>query len=158
MQFCRATLELNLRHINLEKKTTHDVHSRKVREKDRELRNLKKAELQLRVTLDSLQHTEMLYDKAKGNMDALPKDDGSTKRKHEDLQREVEQSKRAYTQQNSLTAVETVKVEQSIAEEERLLYEQSDLRIEVVELTRLAAIKVGINKVLYFVVVAAIFL
>ena len=43
--------------------------------------------------------------------------------------------------QNSLTAVETVKVEQSIAEEERLLYEQSDLRIEVVELTRLAAIK-----------------
>ena len=44
--------------------------------------------------------------------------------------------------QNSLTAVETVKVEQSIAEEERLLYEQSDLRIEVVELTRLAAIKV----------------
>ena len=45
--------------------------------------------------------------------------------------------------QNSLTAVETVKVEQSIAEEERLLYEQSDLRIEVVELTRLAAIKVS---------------
>lgn len=43
--------------------------------------------------------------------------------------------------QNSLTAVEQVKVEQSIAEEERLLYEQSDLRIEVVELTRLAAIK-----------------
>ena len=33
-------------------------------------------------------------------------------------------------------------MEQSIAEEERLLYEQSDLRIEVVELTRLAAIKV----------------
>ena len=45
--------------------------------------------------------------------------------------------------QNSLTAVETVKVEQSIAEEERLLYEQSDLKIEVIELTRLAAIKVG---------------
>ena len=37
--------------------------------------------------------------------------------------------------------MEQVKVEQSIAEEERLLYEQSDLRIEVVELTRLAAIK-----------------
>jgi hypothetical protein len=36
-----------------------------------------------------------------------------------------------------------VRVEQSIAEEERLLYDQSDLRIEVVELTRLAAIKVG---------------
>ena len=40
-----------------------------------------------------------------------------------------------------MTAVEQVKVEQSIAEEGRLLYEQGDLRIEVVELTRLAAIK-----------------
>ena len=36
-------------------------------------------------------------------------------------------------------------VEQSISEEERLLYEQSDLRIEVVELTRLSAIKVCLN-------------
>lgn len=43
--------------------------------------------------------------------------------------------------QTSLTAVEQVKVEQSISEEGRLLYEQGDLRIEVVELTRLAAIK-----------------
>lgn len=43
--------------------------------------------------------------------------------------------------QNSLTAVEHVKLEASAAEEQNLLYEQSDLRIEVVELTRLAAIK-----------------
>lgn len=45
--------------------------------------------------------------------------------------------------QNSLTAVEHVKLEASAAEEQNLLYTQSDLRIEVVELTRLAAIKVG---------------
>lgn len=44
---------------------------------------------------------------------------------------------------NSLTAVEHVRLEASAAEEQSLLYEQSDLRIEVVELTRLAAIKVG---------------
>ena len=49
------------------------------------------------------------------------------------------------TLQNSITATETVKVEQNIAEEERLLYDQSDLRIEVVELTRLAAIKVSLT-------------
>ena len=73
----RATLDLNLRHINLEKKTTHDIHSRKVREKDRDLRNLKKAELHLRVTVDSLQHTQQIHEKTKGNMDAMPKDDGS---------------------------------------------------------------------------------
>lgn len=44
--------------------------------------------------------------------------------------------------QNNLTAVEHVKLEKSAADEQNLLYEQSDLRIEVVELTRLAAIKV----------------
>jgi hypothetical protein len=47
-----------------------------------------------------------------------------------------------YIYQNSVTAVEHVKLEASAAEEQNLLYEQSDLRIEVVELTRLAAIKV----------------
>lgn len=44
-----------------------------------------------------------------------------------------------------MTGAEAAKVEQCIAEEERLLYELSDLRIEVVELTRLAAIKVGLS-------------
>jgi len=48
-----------------------------------------------------------------------------------------------------MTAMEQMKIEQSVAEEERLLYEQSDLRIEVVELTRLAAIKVGQKSVGY---------
>ncbi|WAR25693.1 CC146-like protein [Mya arenaria] len=118
----RATLDLNLRHIHLEKKNAHDIHSRKMREKDRDLRNMKKAELQLRV-------------------DSLPKDDGTAIKKREELQKEVEQTKRALAQQNSLTAVEHVKLEASAAEEQNLLYEQSDLRIEVVELTRLAAIK-----------------
>lgn len=137
----RATLDLNLRHINLEKKTTHDQHMRKSREKDRDLRNLKRAELHLRVAEDNLNHTAQISEKVKGQVDAQPKDDGTLLQKRTELQREVEQTKRGLAQQNSLTAVETVKVEQSIAEEERLLYEQSDLKIEVIELTRLAAIK-----------------
>jgi len=44
--------------------------------------------------------------------------------------------------QTGMTKQEVEKIEQSVAEEERLLYEQSDLHVEVVELTRLAAIKV----------------
>ena len=50
--------------------------------------------------------------------------------------------KKSFLIQNSLTAVEHVMLEASAAEEQNLMYEQSDLRIEVVELTRLAAIKV----------------
>ena len=73
MLYCltRATLDLNLRHINLEKKNTHDIHSRKVREKDKELRNLKKAELQLKVAQDNLSHTQMMHERAKGNVSSV---------------------------------------------------------------------------------------
>ncbi|XP_052779091.1 coiled-coil domain-containing protein 146-like [Mya arenaria] len=137
----RATLDLNLRHIHLEKKNAHDIHSRKMREKDRDLRNMKKAELQLRVAEENLNHNKLIYEKMKSQVDSLPKDDGTAIKKREELQKEVEQTKRALAQQNSLTAVEHVKLEASAAEEQNLLYEQSDLRIEVVELTRLAAIK-----------------
>ncbi|XP_060560310.1 coiled-coil domain-containing protein 146-like [Ruditapes philippinarum] len=137
----RATLDLNLRHIHLEKKNAHDVHSRKMREKDRDIRNLKKADLQMKVAEETLNHTKLIHEKIKGQVDSLPKDDGTLHKKREELQKEVEQTKRALATQNSLTAVEHVKLEASAAEEQNLLYEQSDLRIEVVELTRLAAIK-----------------
>lgn len=137
----RATLDLNLRHIHLEKKNAHDVHSRKLREKDRDMRTLKKIELQARVSEEALNHTKLIHEKIKSQVDSLPKDDGTLHKKREELQKEVEQTKRALATQNSLTAVEHVKLEASAAEEQNLLYEQSDLRIEVVELTRLAAIK-----------------
>ncbi|XP_071960472.1 coiled-coil domain-containing protein 146-like [Antedon mediterranea] len=137
----RATFDLSLRHVQMEKKNQHDIYARKQREKERDLRNLKKTELHLKVATEAQAHTQTIYDKVKSQADSGPKDDGSLMEKRKDLQKEVDEIKRKLAAQNSLTAVEQVKVEQSIAEEERLLYEQSDLRIEVVELTRLAAIK-----------------
>jgi hypothetical protein len=44
--------------------------------------------------------------------------------------------------QNKVTTDKHIALETSAAQEQALLYEQSDLRIEVVELNRLAAIKV----------------
>lgn len=99
-------------------------------------------ELHLKVAEDNKMLVRQEFDKKKANEEAMPKGNGAMWQKRSELTKEVENHKRSLAQQNSLTAVETVKVEQSIAEEERLLYEQSDLRIEVVELTRLAAIKV----------------
>ena len=46
----------------------HDSHSRKIRDKDRELRNLKKSELQLRVAEDALSHTQQIQEKVKGQV------------------------------------------------------------------------------------------
>ena len=50
-----------------------------------------------------------------------------------------------FCMQNALTAHERARVEQMIQEEERLLMEQSELRVDVIDLTRLAQIKVSLQ-------------
>ena len=35
---CRGTLDLNLKHAAIEKKSSHDIHARKMREKERDLK------------------------------------------------------------------------------------------------------------------------
>lgn len=137
----RAALDLSLRHSQLEKKTIHDTLTRKQREKDRDLRQLKKLEQQLKVVTDALQHTEVIYDKAKSMVDIFPKDDSTSLEKRKQLQAEVDEAKRRLGQQNSLTSVEQVKVDDCVHEEELLIKQQEDLRQDVVELTRLAQIK-----------------
>uniref|UniRef100_F6ZCC7 Cilia- and flagella-associated protein 58 central coiled coil domain-containing protein n=1 Tax=Ciona intestinalis TaxID=7719 RepID=F6ZCC7_CIOIN len=137
----RASLDLSLRHTQLEKKTGHDTLTRKQREKDRDLRQLKKLEQQLKVTSDALSHQQTIYDKVKDQSLLFPKDDGSLYEKRKQLQAEVDEAKRKHGQQNSLTSVEQGKVEDCILEEERLIKQQEELRGVVVDLTRLAQIK-----------------
>ena len=43
----------------MEKKNQHDIYARKLREKERDLRNLKKTELQLKVANEGLAHTQV---------------------------------------------------------------------------------------------------
>lgn len=96
---CRATLDMSLRHIHLEKKNLHDVHSRKSREKDRDLRNMKKSELHFKVAEEGLVHTKSIHEKVKSQLDSLPKDDGTLMKKREELTKEVDYTKRALAQQ-----------------------------------------------------------
>lgn len=137
----RATVDINLKHIALEKKTEHDVHSRKLREKDRDLKNLKKADLQLKVANDALEQVKMVYEKVKSQIDSAPRDDGSLFQKRKELQKEVDVTKRTLAQQNGYTSHERARVEQMILEQENLLRDQANLRIDVVDLKRLAQIK-----------------
>ena len=60
---------------------------------------MKKTELQLKVSLDAQAHQQQIYDKAKGQVDALPKDDGTLQHKRAELQREVDTTKRGLQQQ-----------------------------------------------------------
>lgn len=60
MSHKRATLDLSLNHVQMEKKNQHEIYARKVRERDRDLKNLKKTELQFRVATENLTHTQVL--------------------------------------------------------------------------------------------------
>ncbi|KAM3924189.1 coiled-coil domain-containing protein 146 [Leptodactylus fuscus] len=137
----RAALDLNLRHAMLEKQTQHDALTRKQKEKDREMRNIKKLELQLKSANDALIHTQSLYEKIKAEIDIFPKDDGSLIEKRKELRKEVETLKRQFTQQQKLTEVEAHVLAQCIAEEEQFVKEQGECREELVNLTRLVQIK-----------------
>lgn len=137
----RTSLDLNIKHAHMNKRSEHDIHARKIREKDRDLKSLKKAEINLNIIKDGYNHTKGMYDKIKAQVDSQPKDDGSLFEKRRELQKEVDNAKRAYTQQNALTVHEKQRVERGIHDEEILLTEQSQLRIDVVDLTRLAQIK-----------------
>ena len=67
----RATLDLNLRHIGAEHESTHAKHSRDNRNKDNELRKLKKADLQLKVARESLEHSKQIHDKKKAEVSTV---------------------------------------------------------------------------------------
>ncbi|XP_068132313.1 coiled-coil domain-containing protein 146 [Hyperolius riggenbachi] len=137
----RAALELNLRHAMIEKQNQHDALTRKQREKDRDLRNVKKLELQLKSANDALAQTQAVYDKIKAEIDNFPKDDGLLVEKRKELRKEVEALKRNFAQQLTLTEGEVHKLTQCIAEEEQLVKQQAECREELVNLTRLAQIK-----------------
>lgn len=57
----------------------------------------------LQVAEDNLAHQRMIMDKVKGSLDGAPKDDGTLFNKRKELQKDVEQTKRALSQQVSST-------------------------------------------------------
>uniref|UniRef100_K7FME2 Uncharacterized protein n=1 Tax=Pelodiscus sinensis TaxID=13735 RepID=K7FME2_PELSI len=97
----RAVLDIGLRNCLLEKQKQHDNLVHKQREKDRDLRNLKKMEIQLKIAHDSLQQVKLLHERLTLEVDAVPKDDGSLLERRKELQKEVETNKRNLAQEVS---------------------------------------------------------
>ena len=56
---------MSLHHFNIEWKTQHNVHLRKMREQERDTFNLKKAEIHLKVVEEALNHIKSVYKKLK---------------------------------------------------------------------------------------------
>ncbi|XP_038597106.1 coiled-coil domain-containing protein 146 [Tachyglossus aculeatus] len=137
----RGYLDLNLRNCQIDKQNAHDELTRKQREKERDLRNLKKVELLLKVAHDSLDLTQVMHQRLCLEMEGLPKDNGSLADRRKELHREVEIAKRSLAQQKLLTDVETHLLEHCIEEEAKLFKEHEFLREQVANLLRLTQLK-----------------
>ncbi|XP_073184662.1 coiled-coil domain-containing protein 146 isoform X3 [Lepidochelys kempii] len=136
-----AGLEIGLRNCLLEKQKQHDNLVFKQREKDRDLRNLKKMEMQLKIAYDSLEQIKLLHERLTLEVDAIPKDDGTLVERRRELQKEVEMNKRNLAQEKMTTDVEAHMLEQCIAEEDQLFKEQERCRDELARLARLTQVK-----------------
>lgn len=139
LQIDLASLELQIKHAVQEKKREHEIMSRKQRELDREMRNCKRKETQLKIAQDSLESTQHLFNNAKEVVD-LPNPNVLLNQRTQ-LRGEVEVARRKLANQQSRTAMEKVKHEEMLIEEEHLFHKQEQERATLVELSRIRQIK-----------------
>uniref|UniRef100_A0A7N5K8Q1 Coiled-coil domain containing 146 n=1 Tax=Ailuropoda melanoleuca TaxID=9646 RepID=A0A7N5K8Q1_AILME len=138
----RGILDLNLRNCLIDKQNYHDELSCKQREKERDFRNLKKMELLLKVSLDALTQTQALHQRLLLEIEAIPKDDSILSERRRELHKEVEVAKRNLAQQKILSEAESKLVEQQLAEENKLLKVQENMRELVFNLVHMTQIKI----------------
>ncbi|XP_055248496.1 coiled-coil domain-containing protein 146 isoform X4 [Gorilla gorilla gorilla] len=138
----RGILDLNLRNSLIDKQNYHDELSRNQREKERDFRNLRKMELLLKVSWDALRQTQALHQRLLLEIEAIPKDDSTLSERRRELHKEVEVAKRNLAQQKIISEMESKLVEQQLAEENKLLKEQENMKELVVNLLRMTQIKI----------------
>ncbi|KFP30371.1 Coiled-coil domain-containing protein 146, partial [Colius striatus] len=137
----REALEENLNKCVLEKKIQRDILSHMQRQKDRELRNLKKLELQLNMIYDSLKQDKPQHKRLKLEAEAIPKSNQVLLERRQELQKEIEMTKRNLAKQEITSDIDAHMLEESIAAEGRLFKEQEKCRNELSRLVHLTWLK-----------------
>ncbi|XP_044279135.1 coiled-coil domain-containing protein 146 isoform X3 [Varanus komodoensis] len=137
----RGILEMGFRNCAVAKQKLHDTLSRMQRERDRDFRNFKKMEMQLKIAQESLEQVRAHYQRIQLEIDAIPKDDGTLLERRKELQKEVENAKRNLTQEKTSTDAEVRMLEQCIAEEDQLFKAQEHFREDVANLIRMIQLK-----------------
>ncbi|XP_069657852.1 coiled-coil domain-containing protein 146 isoform X3 [Haliaeetus albicilla] len=138
----RAALEENLKKCVLEKKKQHDILIHKQTQKERELRNFKKMELQLNMIYDSLEQDKSQHKRLKSEAEAIPKSNGLLLERRQELQKEIEMTKRSLAEQEMMSDTDAHMLEEYIAEEGRLFKEQEKCRDDLSRLAHLTWLKV----------------
>ncbi|XP_066489767.1 coiled-coil domain-containing protein 146 isoform X2 [Tiliqua scincoides] len=137
----QGSLEMSFRNCVVMKQKLHDVLSRMQRERERDFRNFKKMEMQLRIAQEGLEQVKLHHERILLEIDAVPKDDGTLLERRRELQREVEIAKRNLTQEKTSTDVEGRMLEQCVAEEDQLFKALEHYRDDVANLIRMTQLK-----------------
>ncbi|XP_061438083.1 coiled-coil domain-containing protein 146 [Rhineura floridana] len=137
----RGILEIGFRNCIVAKQKLQDTLSRMQRERERDFRNFKKIEMQLKIAQESLEQIRSHHERIQLEIDAVPKDDGTLLERRRELQREVEMIKRNLNQEKTSTDVEARMLEQCIAEEDQLFKAHEHYRDEVANLIHMIQVK-----------------
>ncbi|KAM9245626.1 LOW QUALITY PROTEIN: coiled-coil domain-containing protein 146 [Leptosomus discolor] len=137
----REALEESLNKCVLEKKQ-HDILIHNQTQKDRELRNLKKMQLQLSMISDSLEQDKSQHRRLKLEAEAIPKSNRVLLERRRELQKEIEMTKRSLAEQEMMSDMDAHMLQKCIAEEGQLFKEQEKCRDELSRLARLTWLKV----------------
>ncbi|XP_007436465.2 coiled-coil domain-containing protein 146-like [Python bivittatus] len=137
----RGMLEMSFRNSSSMKQKLHDTLSRMQREREKDFRNFKKMEMQLKIAQESLAQVQAHHERMLLELDAVPKDDGTLLERRRELQREVEMAKRNLSQEKTSTDTEVRMLEQCVAEEDQLFRAQEHYREEVNNLIRMTQLK-----------------
>ncbi|XP_014819265.1 PREDICTED: coiled-coil domain-containing protein 146 [Calidris pugnax] len=137
----REALEENLNKCILENKLQHDILIQNQTQKDKELKNLKKMELQLNTIYDSLEQHKLQHKKLKLEAETIPKSNGVLLERRRELQKEIEMIKRSLAEKEMMSDMDAHTLEKCIAEEGRLFKELEKCRHELSRLAHLAWLK-----------------
>ncbi|XP_058718379.1 coiled-coil domain-containing protein 146-like [Poecile atricapillus] len=133
----RQILENNLNKCVLEKKKQQDILSHHQTQKDKELKSLKKIELQLKGIWDSLEGDKAKHKRLKSEAEINTKKNAILLEKRQELQEEIETIKRGLAEQEIISDMDARVLEECIAVEHLLFKEQEKCRNELSTLTHL---------------------
>ncbi|XP_077035241.1 coiled-coil domain-containing protein 146 isoform X2 [Agelaius phoeniceus] len=137
----RQILENNLDKCVSENKNQQDILSHHQTKKDKELKSLKKLELQLKSIWDSLEADKATHKRLKSEAEINSKNNAALLERRQELQDEIETIKRDLAEQETISEIDARVLEECIAAEHLLFKEQEKCRNELSTLTHLTLLR-----------------
>ncbi|XP_066406978.1 coiled-coil domain-containing protein 146 [Molothrus aeneus] len=137
----RQILENNLDKCVSENKNQQDILSHHQTKKDKELKSLKKIELQLKSIWDSLEADKATHKRLKSEAEINSKNNAALLERRQELQDEIETIKRDLAEQEMISEIDARVLEECIAAEHLLFKEQEKCRNELSTLTHLTLLR-----------------